>query len=78
LRIGGGPTQQCTYDVIAPSEGRDASGQAATRSIRGPQLGLADVGSVIYDRLVLPPGNRDLRFDGCPAMMKDAALKTAW
>src|ERR1700712_3374929 len=57
--------QQFNYDSIA-AEGVKVIAQAATRI--DPQtrsVGLADGGSVSYDRLVLAPGI-DLRFDALP------------
>jgi len=71
--------QQFTYDSVA-TEGVSVIVQAATTI--DPQvrkIGLADGGSVNYDRLVLAPGI-DLRFDALPGYDEDAALKMphAW
>jgi len=73
------PTQQFTYDGIA-SEGVTVIVQAATKiDSLARKVGLADGGSVSYDRLVLAPGI-DLRFDALPGYTEDAALKMphAW
>jgi hypothetical protein len=54
--------------------------QAATKVDPQPRkIGLADGGSISYDRLVLAPGI-DLRFDALPGYDEDAALKMphAW
>ena len=71
--------QQFTYDSVA-TEGVSVIVQAATTI--DPQvrkIGLADGGSVNYDRLVLAPGI-DLRFDALPGYDEDASLKMphAW
>src|SRR5258707_616361 len=72
--------QQFHYDAIA-AEGVKVVLQAATKI--DPQqartVGLADGGSLNYDRLVLAPGI-DLRFDALPGYDEDAALKMphAW
>jgi sulfide dehydrogenase [flavocytochrome c] flavoprotein subunit len=71
--------QQFTYDSIA-GEGVRVIVQAATKiDPQARKVGLADGGSVDYDRLVLAPGI-DLRFDALPGYDEDAALKMphAW
>jgi sulfide dehydrogenase [flavocytochrome c] flavoprotein chain len=73
------PAQQFTYDSIA-KEGVSVIVQAATKiDSLARKVGLADGGSVSYDRLVLAPGI-DLRFDALPGYDEDAALKMphAW
>src|SRR6478752_4557964 len=57
--------QQFNYDSIA-AEGVKIVAQAATKiDPQARNVGLADGGSVSYDRLVLSPGI-DLRFDALP------------
>jgi NADPH-dependent 2,4-dienoyl-CoA reductase/sulfur reductase-like enzyme len=71
--------QQFTYDGIV-TEGVTVIVQAATKiDPQARKIGLADGGSVSYDRLVLAPGI-DLRFDALPGYDEDAALKMphAW
>ncbi len=71
--------QQFTYDSIAAA-GVKVIAQAATKiDSQARSIGLADGGSVGYDRLVLSPGI-DLRFDALPGYDEDAALKMphAW
>ncbi len=71
--------QQFTYDGIAAA-GVKVIAQAATKiDSQARSVGLADGGSVGYDRLVLSPGI-DLRFDALPGYDEDAALKMphAW
>jgi sulfide dehydrogenase [flavocytochrome c] flavoprotein subunit len=71
--------QQFTYDGIATA-GVKVVAQAATRiDAQARSVGLADGGSLSYDRLVLSPGI-DLRFDALPGYDEDAALKMphAW
>jgi len=73
------PAQQFTYDSIA-KEGVSVIVQAATKiDSLARKVGLADGGSVSYDRLVLAPGI-DLRFDALPGYDEDASLKMphAW
>jgi sulfide dehydrogenase [flavocytochrome c] flavoprotein subunit len=73
------PAQQFTYDGIA-GEGVTVIVQLATKiDPQARRVGLADGGSVSYDRLVLAPGI-DLRFDALPGYDEDAALKMphAW
>jgi sulfide dehydrogenase [flavocytochrome c] flavoprotein subunit len=73
------PAQQFTYDGIA-AEGVSVIAQAATKiDPQARKIGLADGGSVSYDRLVLAPGI-DLRFDALPGYDEDTALKMphAW
>lgn len=73
------PAQQFTYDGIA-GEGVTMVVQAAAKiDPQARTVGLADGGSVSYDRLVLAPGI-DLRFDALPGYNEDAALKMphAW
>src|SRR6478735_9032149 len=73
------PAQQFTYDGIA-GEGVTVIAQPATKiDPQARTVGLADGGSVSYDRLVLAPGI-DLRFDALPGYDEDAALKMphAW
>ena len=62
------------------AEGVKVIAQAATKiDSQARTVGLADGGSVGYDRLVLSPGI-DLRFDALPGYDEDAALKMphAW
>jgi NADPH-dependent 2,4-dienoyl-CoA reductase/sulfur reductase-like enzyme len=71
--------QQFNYDSIA-AEGVKIVAQAATKiDPQARNVGLADGGSVSYDRLVLSPGI-DLRFDALPGYDEAAALKMphAW
>jgi len=71
--------QQFNYDSIA-AEGVKVVAQAATKiDPQARNVGLADGGSVSYDRLVLSPGI-DLRFDALPGYDEAAALKMphAW
>jgi len=71
--------QQFHYDAIA-AEGVSVVLQAATKiDPQARTVGLADGGSVNYDRLVLAPGI-DLRFDALPGYNEDASLKMphAW
>jgi NADPH-dependent 2,4-dienoyl-CoA reductase/sulfur reductase-like enzyme len=71
--------QQVNYDSIA-AEDVKVIAQAATKiDPQARSVGLADGGSVGYDRLVLSPGI-DLRFDALPGYDEDAALKMphAW
>src|SRR6266702_1395413 len=71
--------QQFTYDSIV-TEGVSVIVQAAAKiDPQARKVGLADGGSVSYDRLVLAPGI-DLRFDALPGYDEDAALKMphAW
>ena len=73
------PAQQFTYDRIA-TEGVSVIVQAAAKiDPQARKVGLADGGSVSYDRLVLAPGI-DLRFDALPGYTEDASLKMphAW
>jgi NADPH-dependent 2,4-dienoyl-CoA reductase/sulfur reductase-like enzyme len=73
------PAQQFTYDSIA-KEGVSVIVLAATKiDPQARTIGLADGGSVSYDRLVLAPGI-DLRFDALPGYDEDASLKMphAW
>src|SRR6266702_1791184 len=73
------PAQQFTYDSIA-GEGVTVIVQAAAKiDPQARKVGLADGGSVSYDRLVLAPGI-DLRFDALPGYTEDASLKMphAW
>ncbi|MBN8987140.1 MAG: FCSD flavin-binding domain-containing protein [Rhizobiales bacterium] len=71
--------QQFHYDGIA-AEGVNVVLQAATKiDPHARTVGLADGGSLSYDRLVLAPGI-DLRFDALPGYNEDASLKMphAW
>jgi sulfide dehydrogenase [flavocytochrome c] flavoprotein subunit len=71
--------QQFKYDGIA-AEGINVIAQAATKiDPQARSVGLADGGSISYDRLVLSPGI-DLRFDALPGYDEAAALKMphAW
>ena len=71
--------QQFHYDGIA-AEGVSVVVQAATKiDPQARTVGLANGGSLNYDRLVLAPGI-DLRFDALPGYDEDAALKMphAW
>jgi len=71
--------QQFNYDSIA-AEGVKIVAQAATKiDPQARNVGLADGGSVSYERLVLSPGI-DLRFDALPGYDEAAALKMphAW
>jgi NADPH-dependent 2,4-dienoyl-CoA reductase/sulfur reductase-like enzyme len=73
------PAQQFNYESIA-AEGVTVIAQAATRiDAQARSVGLADGGSVSYDRLVLSPGI-EFRFDALPGYDEDAALKMphAW
>ncbi len=73
------PAQQFTYDRIA-TEGVSVIVQAAAKiDPQARKVGLADGGSISYDRLVLAPGI-DLRFDALPGYTEDASLKMphAW
>ena len=71
--------QQFHYDGIA-AEGVSVVLQAATKvDPQARTVGLADGGSLGYDRLVLAPGI-DLRFDALPGYDEEASLKMphAW
>ena len=71
--------QQFNYERIA-AEGVTVIAQAATKiDAQARSVGLAEGGSVSYDRLVLSPGI-ELRFDALPGYNEDAALKMphAW
>jgi NADPH-dependent 2,4-dienoyl-CoA reductase/sulfur reductase-like enzyme len=71
--------QQFNYERIAAG-GVTVVAQAATKiDAQARSIGLADGGSVSYDRLVLSPGI-ELRFDALPGYDEDAALKMphAW
>jgi sulfide dehydrogenase [flavocytochrome c] flavoprotein subunit len=71
--------QQFHYEGIA-AEGVSVVLQAATKiDPQARTVGLADGGSLDYDRLVLAPGI-DLRFDALPGYDEDASLKMphAW
>jgi sulfide dehydrogenase [flavocytochrome c] flavoprotein chain len=71
--------QQFHYDGIA-AEGVRVVLQAATKiDPQARTVGIADGGSLNYDRLVLAPGI-DLRFDALPGYDEDASLKMphAW
>jgi sulfide dehydrogenase [flavocytochrome c] flavoprotein subunit len=71
--------QQFHYDGIA-AEGVSVILQTATKiDPQARTVGLADGGSLSYDRLVLAPGI-DLRFDALPGYDEDASLKMphAW
>jgi NADPH-dependent 2,4-dienoyl-CoA reductase/sulfur reductase-like enzyme len=71
--------QQFNYERIAAG-GVTVVAQAATRiDAQARSVGLADGGSVGYDRLVLSPGI-ELRFDALPGYNEDTALKMphAW
>jgi sulfide dehydrogenase [flavocytochrome c] flavoprotein subunit len=72
-------TQQFSYDRIA-AEGVTVIAQAATKiDPKAHTVGLADGGSLAYDRLVLAPGI-DLRFDALPGYDEAASAKMphAW
>ena len=72
-------TQQFSYDRIA-AEGVTVIAQAATKiDPKTRTVGLADGGSLAYDRLVLAPGI-DLRFDALPGYDEAASAKMphAW
>lgn len=73
------PALQFTYNGIV-GEGVTLIVQAATKiDPQARKVGLADGGSVDYDRLVLAPGI-DLRFDALPGYGEEAALNMphAW
>ena len=68
------PAQQFTYDGIA-GEGVTVIVQAATKiDPQARKVGLADGGSVSYDRLVLAPGI-DLRFGALPGYDEAAVAR---